>query len=175
MEMLKAHCASLRKSLLSGFMKYEPANSMKNLLPFGIVNEWLQSLEKGNEMRTTNFEKVEDFMEVMGQEVKLSPEFPDEATLQLRLSLIQEEVDELEEGVRNRDIVNVAKELTDILYVVYGMGHSLGIDLDACFEEVQASNMSKLGDDGKPVIRKEDGKVLKGPNYFEPDIEKVIF
>lgn len=123
----------------------------------------------------TNFEKVEDFMLAMGQKVNYEPQFPDESTLKLRLRLIQEEVEELEEGCEQADLLNVAKELTDILYVTYGMGHVLGIDLDECFAEVQESNMTKLGEDGKPIYRPSDGKVLKGPNYKEPNMRKAVF
>ena len=121
----------------------------------------------------SNFEMVGDFMEKFGQEVKTKPEFPDNETIALRLELIQEELEELREAVGNADIVEVADALTDILYVTYGAGHAFGIDLDKCFEEVQASNMSKLGEDGKPIYR-EDGKVLKGKNYFQPDLTSVL-
>lgn len=112
-------------------------------------------------------------MEKFGQEVKTKPEFPDNETIALRLELIQEELEELREAVGNADIVEVADALTDILYVTYGAGHAFGIDLDKCFEEVQASNMSKLGKDNKPLYR-EDGKVMKGPNYFQPDLTSVL-
>lgn len=121
----------------------------------------------------SNFEMVGDFMEKFGQEVKTKPEFPDNETIALRLELIQEELEELREAIGNADIVEVADALTDILYVTYGAGHAFGIDLDKCFEEVQASNMSKLGEDGKPIYR-EDGKVLKGKNYFQPDLTSVL-
>ena len=121
----------------------------------------------------SNFEMVGDFMEKFGQEVKTEPEFPDNETIALRLELIQEELNELREAIGNADIVEVADALTDILYVTYGAGHAFGIDLDECFEEVQASNMSKLGEDGKPIYR-EDGKVMKGPNYFQPDLTSVL-
>ena len=121
----------------------------------------------------TNFEKVKDFMEKFGQEVKETAEFPDNETIALRLELIQEELEELREAVGNADIVEVADALTDILYVTYGAGHAFGIDLDACFAEVQRSNLSKLGEDGKPIYR-EDGKVLKGKNYFPPDLKSII-
>jgi len=121
----------------------------------------------------SNFEKVGDFMEAFGQEVKCEPEFPDMKTQELRYNLIIEEVRELADGITNKDIVEVADALTDILYVVYGAGHAFGIDLDECFEEVHNSNMSKLGDNGRPIYR-EDGKVMKGPNYFEPNLKAVI-
>ena len=123
-------------------------------------------------MRTTNQEKVIEFMHTFGQEVKLYPGWPDEKTLDLRIKLIEEEVDELFDGVDRRDLANVAKELVDILYVVYGMGNAMGIDLDNCFEEVHASNMSKL-QDGK-VLYSETGKVLKGKNYFEPELDRLL-
>ena len=111
-------------------------------------------------------------MTTFGQEVKLYPEWPDEKTLDLRIQLIEEEVDELFDGVDRRDMTNVAKELVDILYVVYGMGNAMGIDLDNCFDEVHASNMSKL-ENGK-VLYSETGKVLKGKNYFEPELERLL-
>ena len=121
----------------------------------------------------SNFDMVEDFMEKFGQEVKTKPQFPDNETIALRLELIEEEVRELREAIGNADIVEVADALTDILYVTYGAGHAFGIDLDKCFEEVQASNMSKLGEDGKPIYR-EDGKVMKGENYFKPDLKSLL-
>lgn len=121
----------------------------------------------------TNFERVKQFMETFGQEVKSSPEFPDQKTQELRVELIKEELRELQEAIDAKDIVEVADALTDILYVVYGAGAAFGIDLDACFEEVHESNMSKLMPDGT-VKRREDGKVMKGPNYFSPDLKKVL-
>ena len=121
----------------------------------------------------TNFKKVKHFMETFGQEVKTSPGFPDADTLELRYELIKEELQELLDAMNTKDLVEVADALTDILYVTYGAGHAYGIDLDACFDEVQDSNMSKLGEDGKPIYR-EDGKVLKGPNFFEPNLEKFM-
>ena len=124
-------------------------------------------------MNGTNFELVGDFMEVFGQEVKDEPALPDWDTCALRLDLITEEVKELEVALANEDLTDIADALTDILYVVYGAGHAFGIDLDACFEEVHRSNMSKLGQDGKPVYR-EDGKVLKGPDYFDPDLASIL-
>lgn len=150
----------------------EPASSFKKVLPLQFISELLEEVRNA---MYTNFDKVRIFMEVMGQEVKEKPEFPSQDIIDLRLRLIEEEVAELRAGVEAGDMVNVAKELTDILYVVYGMGHSLGINLDACFEEVQQSNMSKLDDNGNPILRESDGKVMKGPNYFEPDIESVIY
>ena len=121
----------------------------------------------------TNFELAGDFMDAFGQEVKTEPEFPDFSTRELRLELIREEYEELEEAMENRDIVEVADALTDLLYVIYGAGHSFGIDLDACYTEVHYSNMSKLGPDGMPMKR-EDGKVMKGPDFFEPDLVSVL-
>jgi len=121
----------------------------------------------------SNFNKVKTFMNTYGQEVKNSPEFPDTKIVQLRIDLIQEELNELKEAINNNDIVEVADALTDILYVTYGAGHSFGVDLDSCFNEVQNSNMSKLGEDGKPIYN-ESGKVMKGPNYFKPNIKKII-
>ena len=121
----------------------------------------------------TNFKKVKIFMETFGQEVKNKPSLSSEKINSLRLSLIQEELDELKKAIQDKDIVEVADALTDILYVTYGAGHAFGIDLDQCFNEVQNSNMSKLGDDGKPIYN-ENGKVMKGPNYFKPDLSKYI-
>jgi len=121
----------------------------------------------------TNFEKVKTFMETFGQDVKASPEIPDAETVSLRIELIAEEVEELWNACENKDIVEIADALTDILYVTYGAGHAFGIDLDKCFAEVQRSNMSKLGEDGNPIYR-EDGKVMKGPNYSEPDLKSVL-
>ena len=121
----------------------------------------------------TNFEKVKIFMETFGQEVKNKSSLSSKKINSLRLSLIQEELDELKKSIQDKDIVEVADALTDILYVTYGAGHAFGIDLDQCFNEVQNSNMSKLGDDGKPIYN-ENGKVMKGPNYFKPDLSKYI-
>ena len=121
----------------------------------------------------TNFELVGDFMEAFGQAVQLEPTWPDFNTRELRLELIQEELDELSDAVADRDMIQIADALTDLLYVVYGAGHTFGLDLDECFHEVHASNMSKLGEDGRPLHR-EDGKVLKGPNYFKPDLEGIL-
>ena len=121
----------------------------------------------------TNFELVGDFMEAMDQEVLIYPVFPEEHIQRLRIDLIEEELDELHLGIDNQDIVEVADALTDLLYVVYGAGHALGIDLDECFQEVHQSNMSKLGEDGR-VIKREDGKVLKPDTYFPPDLKSVL-
>ena len=121
----------------------------------------------------TNFEKVKIFMETFGQEVKSKSSLSSDKINGLRLSLIQEELDELNKAIQDKDIVEVADALTDILYVTYGAGHAFGIDLDQCFDEVQNSNMSKLGDDRKPNYN-ENGKVMKGPNYFKPDLSKYI-
>ena len=121
----------------------------------------------------TNFNSVKKFMEVFGQEVKTKAEFPSEKIIKLRLNLIQEELDEFDQALKNKNLKEVADALTDILYVTYGAGHAFGIDLDKCFEEVQRSNMSKLGEDGKPIYN-EKGKVMKGPKYFQPDLSKFI-
>ena len=121
----------------------------------------------------TNFEKVKLFMQTYGQEVKAKAEFSDEKTNKLRIDLIKEELDELTNAMNEKDLTEVADALTDILYVTYGAGHAFGIDLDKCFEEVQNSNMSKLGEDGKPIYN-ESGKVMKGPNYFKPDLSKFL-
>ena len=121
----------------------------------------------------TNFNKVGVFMKTFGQEVKNKPSFSTDKINQLRISLIQEELDELKEAMTNNDLLEVADALTDLLYVTYGAGHAFGIDLDKCFNEIQNSNMSKLGKDGKPIYN-EKGKVMKGPNYFKPDLSKFI-
>ena len=121
----------------------------------------------------TNFDKVGIFMKTFGQEVKDKPSFSTEKINSLRLSLIEEELKELKDAMKTKNILEVADALTDILYVTYGAGHAFGIDLDKCFEEVQNSNMSKLGDDGKPIYN-EFGKVMKGPNYFKPNLIKYI-
>jgi predicted HAD superfamily Cof-like phosphohydrolase len=121
----------------------------------------------------SNFNSVKKFMETFGQEVKNKAEFPDEKIQNLRVSLIEEELSELKEAIKNKDIKEVADALTDILYVTYGAGHAFGIDLDQCFDEVQRSNMSKLDENGKPIFN-EYGKVLKGPNYFKPNLEKFV-
>ena len=119
----------------------------------------------------TNFQKVKNFMETFGQEVKSKPSFSSDKINKLRYNLIKEELDEFKQALDNKDLLEVADALTDILYVTYGAGHAFGINLDNCFEEVQKSNMSKLGDDGKPIYN-EFGKVMKGPNYFKPDLTK---
>ena len=121
----------------------------------------------------SNFSSVKKFMETFGQEIKNKAEFPSEKIQDLRVSLIDEELSELKEAIENKDIKEVADTLTDILYVTYGAGHAFGIDLDKCFNEVQRSNMSKLDENGKPIFN-EHGKVLKGPNYFKPNLEKFI-
>lgn len=121
----------------------------------------------------TNFEKVGDFMEAFGQEVLHIPTMPDFNLSALRLDLIEEEVQELRDGLGKKSMLEIADALTDILYVVYGAGHAFGIDLDDCFHEVHSSNMTKLGEDGRPLYR-EDGKVMKGPNYREPDLTKFV-
>jgi len=121
----------------------------------------------------SNFKKVKTFMETFGQEVKIKPSFSTDKINKLRYDLIKEELDELSEAMKNKDLLEVADALTDILYVTYGAGHAFGIDLDKCFEEVQNSNMSKLGQDGKPIYN-ETGKVMKGPKYFKPDLSKFL-
>ena len=121
----------------------------------------------------TNFEKVRLFMKTYGQEVKDKAGFSDAKTNKLRIDLIKEELEELTEAMQDENLLEVADALTDILYVTYGAGHAFGIDLDKCFEEVQNSNMSKLGKDGKPIFN-EAGKVMKGPNYFKPDLSKYL-
>tara|TARA_A100001015_G_scaffold300586_1_gene386198 strand:- start:7 stop:378 length:372 start_codon:yes stop_codon:yes gene_type:complete len=121
----------------------------------------------------TNFKSVKKFMETFGQEIKEKACFPDDKITSLRYDLIKEELGELKEAIDKKDIKEVADALTDILYVTYGAGHAFGIDLDKCFEEVQNSNMSKLGSDGKPIYN-DKGKVMKGPNYFKPDLEKFV-
>ena len=121
----------------------------------------------------SNFNKVKTFMETFGQEVKTKPSFSTKKINSLRYDLIKEELEELKEAMENKDLLEVADALTDILYVTYGAGHAFGIDLDKCFEEVQNSNMSKLGKDGKPIYN-ESGKVMKGPKYFKPDLTKFV-
>ena len=121
----------------------------------------------------TNFEKVKIFMQTFGQEIKENAEFPSERITKLRTDLIEEELSELQIAIKNKNIKVVADALTDILYVTYGAGHSFGINLDDWFNEVQKSNMSKLGSDGKPIYN-ESGKVMKGPNYFKPDLSKFV-
>tara|TARA_B100000700_G_scaffold43459_1_gene44833 strand:- start:1237 stop:1608 length:372 start_codon:yes stop_codon:yes gene_type:complete len=121
----------------------------------------------------TNFTDVKKFMETFGQEVKSKAEFPSDKIVKLRYDLIKEELDEFEEAIKTKNLKEIADSLTDILYVTYGAGIAFGIDLDKCFGEVQRSNMSKLGEDGKPIYN-ESGKVMKGPKYFEPDLKKFI-
>ncbi|MBL6799292.1 MAG: nucleoside triphosphate pyrophosphohydrolase family protein [Candidatus Pelagibacter bacterium] len=121
----------------------------------------------------TNFNKVKTFMKTFGQEVKIKPSFSSDKINTLRYDLIKEELEELKIAMENKDLLEVADALTDILYVTYGAGHAFGIDLDKCFEEVQNSNMSKLGEDGKPIYN-DAGKVMKGSKYFKPDLRKFI-
>ncbi|MDC3233364.1 nucleoside triphosphate pyrophosphohydrolase family protein [Pelagibacteraceae bacterium] len=121
----------------------------------------------------SNFEKVKKFMQTFGQEVKSKASFPSEKIVDLRFALIKEELSELEVALDEKNITEVADALTDILYVTYGAGHAFGINLDQCFDEVQNSNMSKLGNDGKPIYN-EGGKVMKGPNYFKPNLKKFL-
>ena len=121
----------------------------------------------------SNFEDVKTFMKTFGQIVKTKSEFPDEKTMNLRFDLIKEELNELEQAMKSKNLKEVADALTDILYVTYGAGCAYGIDLDKCFKEVQRANMSKLGDDGKPIFN-EKGKVMKGPNYLEPNLKQFV-
>jgi len=121
----------------------------------------------------TNFEKVKIFMKTFGQEVKNEASFPNEQIKQLRYNLIKEELDELKVAIEEKNLLEVADALTDILYVTYGAGHAFGLDLDKCFNEIQNSNMSKLGEDGKPIYN-EAGKVMKGPKYFKPNLSKFL-
>ena len=121
----------------------------------------------------SNFQSVKFFMQTFGQEAKNEAKFPNEKTVQLRYELIKEELEELNQAIKDKDIKEVADALTDILYVTYGAGHAFGIDLDKCFNEVQQSNMSKLGPDGKPIYN-QSGKVLKGPKYFKPNLDKFL-
>ena len=121
----------------------------------------------------SNFDDVKIFMRTFGQEVKIKAEFPKEKIIKLRYDLIKEELNELQNAIKTKNLKEIADALTDILYVTYGAGHAYGIDLDKCFSEVQRSNMSKLGDDGKPIYNKK-GKVMKGPKYFEPNLNQFI-
>ena len=121
----------------------------------------------------SNFEDVKTFMETFGQMVRTKPQFPDEKTMQLRCDLIKEELNELEHAMKTKNLKEVADALTDILYVTYGAGYAYGIDLDKCFKEVQRANMSKLGEDGKPIYN-DRGKVMKGPNYLAPDLKQFV-
>ena len=121
----------------------------------------------------SNFQSVKKFMQTFGQEVKDRTEFPEKKIVQLRYDLIKEELEELNEAIKDKDMKEIADALTDILYVTYGAGHAFGIDLDKCFNEVQRSNMSKLGVNGEPIYN-ENGKVMKGPNYFKPDLNKFL-
>tara|TARA_X000001036_G_scaffold282836_1_gene262705 strand:+ start:150 stop:521 length:372 start_codon:yes stop_codon:yes gene_type:complete len=121
----------------------------------------------------TNFEKVGLFMKTFGQEVKVKASFSSDKINKLRIDLIEEELEELKEAINKKDLQEAVDALTDILYVTYGAGHAFGVNLDKCFEEVQNSNMSKLGDNGKPIFN-ENGKVMKGPNYFKPDLNQFL-
>ena len=121
----------------------------------------------------SNFKDVKTFMETFGQIVRTKPQFPDEKTMQLRLDLIKEELNELEQAMKTKNLKEIADALTDILYVTYGAGYAYGIDLDKCFQEVQRANMSKLGKDGKPIYN-DKGKVMKGPNYRGPNLKQFV-
>ena len=140
------------------------------------MEDGMVSILKKPEYLRTNFERVQEFMEVFGQEVKNNPEWPDGETMELRIDLIEEELGEFKDAILSADgtLVDIADALSDLLYVVYGAGHSFGLDLDACFKEVHRSNMSKLDERGNPIYR-EDGKVLKGPDFTEPDLESMIY
>ena len=121
----------------------------------------------------SNFEDVKTFMKTFGQVIRIKPQIPDEKTMRLRLDLIKEELEELEQATKDKDLTEIADALTDILYVTYGAGCAFGLDLDKCFKEVQRANMSKLGEDGKPIYN-EKGKVMKGPNYSEPNLKQFV-
>jgi len=121
----------------------------------------------------SNFEDVKTFMKTFGQTIRTKPQFPDEKTINLRFDLIKEELGELEQAIKTKDLKEIADALTDILYVTYGAGCAYGIDLDKCFKEVQRANMSKLGKDGKPIFN-DKGKVMKGPNYLAPNLKQFI-
>ena len=121
----------------------------------------------------SNFDDVKTFMQTFGQEIKIKAKFPEEKIVKLRYNLIKEELNELQNAIKTKDLKEIADALTDILYVTYGAGHAYGIDLDKCFKEVQKSNMSKLGEDGKPIYN-EKGKVMKGSKYFEPNLKQFI-
>ncbi len=121
----------------------------------------------------SNFDDVKTFMQTFGQEIKIKAKFPEEKIVKLRYNLIKEELNELQNAIKTKDLKEIADALTDILYVTYGAGHAYGIDLDKCFSEVQRSNMSKLGEDEKPIYN-EKGKVMKGPKYFEPNLKQFI-
>ena len=121
----------------------------------------------------SNFLKVKEFMTTFGQEVKIKSKFPNENIVKLRINLIEEELEELKQAIKDEDLLEIADALTDILYVTYGAGHAFGINLDECFDEVQRSNMSKLDKDGKPIYN-EAGKVMKGPTYFKPNLKKFL-
>ena len=121
----------------------------------------------------SNFDDVKTFMETFGQIVRTKPQFPDDNTMQLRFDLIQEELNELQDAMKTKNLKEIADALTDILYVTYGAGYAYGINLDKCFKEVQRANMSKLGKDGKPIYN-DNGKVMKGPNYSAPDLKKFV-
>ena len=134
---------------------------------------YIEVKQKSNRSIMTNFEKVGLFMKTFGQEVKTKPSLSTEKINNLRISLINEEVEEFEEAIKNNDLKEVVDALTDILYVTYGAGHAFGVNLDKCFDEVQRSNMSKLDEDGKPIYN-EFGKVMKGSKYFKPDLSKFL-
>ena len=148
----------------------------KRLVLLQRVQTYGMTVPLNEDKELTNFDKVKEFMDAFGQEVVTKPEWPSAETMELRVDLIEEEVGELNEAIfdASGDLVEVADALADILYVVYGAGHAFGIDLDKCFSEVHRSNMSKLGEDGKPIYR-EDGKVLKGESFSEPNLKEVLY
>lgn len=173
--MWKAHSVYSRKSALTSYGSIaKEVNTYQNQKNAASQRKRQSQEEKGRKMPTpSNFELAGDFMEAFGQEVQVHPTWPDFNTRELRLELIREEYAELEEAIENRDMVEVADALTDLLYVIYGAGHAFGIDLDECYLEVHRSNMSKLGADGRP-LKREDGKVIKGPNFFEPNLKDIL-
>ncbi len=149
-------------------------NTLKNHRAKNIKQNYQQNQGREKELQNkTNFELVKEFMRAFEQDVYSNPTLRDPQTRALRHELIREELEELDEAMDAKDVIEVADALTDLLYVVYGAGHAFGIDLDKCFDEVQNSNMSKLGENGEPIYN-ESGKVMKGPNYFKPDLSKFL-
>ena len=174
--MSKALSVFLRKNAQKLYSRFDLVKPIVSPALEGLKlkkQQLLESVIGVEKMEGTNFELVEDFMIAMKQDVSTFACLPDYAVQQLRLDLIWEEVEELQDGIANKDLVEIADALTDILYVVYGTGHAFGIDLDECFSEVHRSNMSKLGEDGNPICN-ERGKVQKGPNYSEPDLSFIL-
>lgn len=167
------HCVFSSVDTQIKYLSIEKESTLRSPQQLGIRLRKPQSLEKGREEMATHFEQCAEFMRAFGQEVYNHPSIRDKETQELRYELIREEVQELREGLDKDDLVEVADALTDILYVVYGAGHAFGLDLDACFNEVHRSNMSKLNEDGS-VKKRADGKVLKGPNYSPPNLVPII-